>query len=154
MTDHLAVISEYYDACNTGDVASYERTLHPDVVHYFLKPNTGSRPVAGRDRLIAYWTKVQSMIDGVWVVDRLLSSGDEAVIEWTLFWNPTPEGQRVVTRGSEWFAFDSGQIIEIRSFYQQRNEDTELDAYPYLYRGYSAHGSESSAIHTTTKAAT
>jgi ketosteroid isomerase-like protein len=149
MSEPLGVIRRYYDACNSGDLAEFEATLHPEVVHYFLRPNVGSAAVGPRDVLIAYWRKVQPMIKGVWVVDRIVSEGSGAVIEWSLFWNPARGTKRVVTRGAEWFEFSDGLIIEIRSYYQQLASDTELDDYPYGSRGYSVHGAESSSIHTT-----
>ena len=37
-----ALISRYYDGCSAGDVDLMLGTLHPDVVHWFLAPNTGS----------------------------------------------------------------------------------------------------------------
>ena len=40
--------------------------------------------------------------------------------------------------GAEWFTFSpAGLITEIRSYYQQRPESTELDGFPYAGRGYS-----------------
>ncbi len=51
--------------------------------------------------------------------------------------------ERVATRGAEWFTFaDDGRITEIRSYYQQRPETTELDGFPYAGRGYSVPGAE------------
>lgn len=147
MTSRRSTITRYYDACNTGDIAGFEETLDADVVHYFLAPNVGSAPVASRERLIGYWRKVQPMIDGRWVVDHVVESGNEAVIEWSLFWTP-PHGVRVVTRGSEWFVFSADdQITEIRSYYQQRDGDTDLESFDYAGAGYSRHGAESSRLH-------
>lgn len=151
MSTNLDVIRRYYDACNSGDVAEYEATLHPEVVHYFLRPNVGSAPVGPRERLIAYWRKVQPMITGVWVVDSIVSADESAVIEWSLFWTPAGDQKRVVTRGAEWFDFRDGLIVEIRSYYQQQPQDTELEAFDYAQRGYSVHGAESSTVHQTRK---
>jgi ketosteroid isomerase-like protein len=144
----LEVIRRYYDGCSTGDVDAMAATLAENVVHYFLAPNTGSAPVRGAEHLAHYWRKVAAMIEARWVVDHCLAGEGEAVIEWTMFWRPTGAEQRVASRGAEWFTFaDDGRIAEIRSYYQQRPESTELDGFPYADRGYSTSGAERSALH-------
>jgi hypothetical protein len=71
-----------------------------------------------------------------------------AVIEWTMFWRPDGAPGRVATRGAEWFVLAAdGRIAEIRSYYQQRAQTTELDGFPYATRGYSTAGVERSALH-------
>lgn len=141
------LIRRYYDACSAGDLDGLHATLHPDVVHYFLAPNVGSAPVRGREHLARYWRKVQAMIEARWIVERLVADGDEAVIEWTMWWRPQGTDARVATRGAEWFVVDDGLISEIRSYYQQRPETTELDGFPYAERGYSVAGVERSTLH-------
>jgi len=131
------VITRYYEGCSSADVDLMLTTLHPDVVHYFLAPNPGSTPVAGAEHLARYWRKVAQMLDARWVVDHCLSGADEAVIEWTMYWTPSEGAGRVATRGAEWFTFAQGRIREIRSYYQQRPDTTELDGFPYAARGYS-----------------
>jgi len=143
----LSVIKRYYNGCTSGDLDMMHSTLHPDVVHYFLAPNVGSKPVKGREHLARYWRKVARRIDARWVVDHAVTMGDEAVIEWTMFWRPIPDAQRIATRGAEWFVFRDGLIFEIRSYYQQRNESTELEAFDYSGRGYSTLNSERCDIH-------
>ena len=64
-----------------------------------------------------------------------------------MFWRPTPGAERIATRGAEWFVFRDGVIFEIRSYYQQRNESTELDSFDYAGRGYATLSRERSAIH-------
>jgi ketosteroid isomerase-like protein len=144
---HLALVNRYYDACNKGDVNELEKVFHPDVVHYFLSPNIGSKPVATAAHLARYWRKVQARIKGVWIVDNICESRDQAVIEWTLWWNPEGVGRRVATRGAEWFLVENSQIREIRSYYRQEPFDTELDSFRYTERGYSHHDHEYSSIH-------
>lgn len=149
----LETITRYYDGCSTGDVDAMLGTLDPDVVHWFLAPNTGSAPVRGGEHLARYWRKVAGMIGARWVVDHAVVGStpdgqDEAVIEWTMFWHPRPGAERVATRGAEWFVFAAdGRIAEIRSYYQQRPETTELDGFPYAGRGYSTAGAERSRLH-------
>ncbi len=64
-----------------------------------------------------------------------------------MWWRPGGAGERIATRGAEWFTFDDGLIREIRSYHQQREETTELDAFDYPGRGYSVPGAEHSRIH-------
>ena len=144
--DALERIARYYDACSNGDAEGVAETLCPDVVHWFLAPNQGSTPVHGAEHLGRYWRKVHGMIAPTWVVDHGICSGSEAVIEWSMFWQPA-DGPRVVTRGAEWFTFRHDKIAEIRSYYQQRAGDSELHSFPYETRGYSVHGAEHSQRH-------
>lgn len=153
--DHAQLITRYYDACSTADLDGLLATLHPHVVHYFLAPNVGSKPVAGAEHLARYWRKVAPAIEARWVVDHLVAEGDRVVIEWTMFWVPrdtaSPRGSadraRIATRGSEWFVVRDGLIVEIRSYYQQHETTTELEDFPYAARGYSHLGAEHSSIH-------
>lgn len=139
-------ILEYYAACNAGDVDALEALFTADVVHWFLAPNLAPQPVHGREHLARYWRSVQRRFDGRWVVDRVLEEGDEAVIEWTLFWTPPETGRRVATRGAEWYVFEAGRIREIRAYYRQEAATSELDGFPYVARGYSQLGAEHSAV--------
>lgn len=145
-----ALISRYYDGCSSGDVDLMLETLHPDVVHWFLAPNTGSTAVAGAEHLARYWRKVTRMLQARWVVDAICATPEQAVIEWTMWWLPEGATERVATRGAEWFTGQDGLIREIRSYYQMRPETTELDGFPYADRGYSVAGAEHSTIHQTT----
>ena len=134
----IDVVRHYYEACNVGDLDEFGATLHPDVVHYFLAPNNGSAPVRSRRGLAEYWLKVQPRINGFWEIDHWIEADTEVAIEWSLFWTPTGQAGRVVTRGSEWFELTDGLISEIRSYYHQALSDSQLEAFPYVDRGYSA----------------
>ncbi|WP_072802951.1 nuclear transport factor 2 family protein [Rhodococcoides yunnanense] len=142
-----ALITAYYDGCSAGDVDLMLRTLHPEVVHWFLAPNTGSRAVDGAEHLARYWRKVTRDIDARWVVDTICATDTDAVIEWTMWWTPAGSSDRVATRGAEWFTCVDGLIHEIRSYYQMHSATTELDGFPYADRGYSVPGAEHSALH-------
>lgn len=141
------LITTYYDGCTSGDVDKMLMTLHPDVTHWFLAPNVGSRAVRGAEHLARYWRKVTGRIDARWVVDSVCATADQAVIEWTMWWSPEGGNKRVATRGAEWFTSEDGLIHEIRSYYQMRPESTELDGFPYADRGYSVAGGERSRLH-------
>jgi ketosteroid isomerase-like protein len=146
------LITAYYNGCSAGDVDLMVSTLHPDVVHWFLAPNTGSQAVGGAEHLARYWRKVTRALDARWVVDGLVASGDQAVIEWTMFWWSDAAGARVATRGAEWFTRRDGLIDEIRSYYQMRDATTELDGFPYADRGYSTADRERTDIHPDAEA--
>ena len=141
------LISRYYDGCSAGDVDLMLQTLHPDVVHWFLAPNTGSAAVAGGEHLARYWRKATGMLHARWVADSICATPDQAVIEWTMWWLPDGADERVGTRGAEWFTCQDGRIREIRSYYQLRPQTTELDGFPYAERGYSVPGAEHSRLH-------
>jgi len=147
-SQHLALIARYYDACSRGDARGVAATTTDDVVHFFLAPNPGSAPVRGGEHLGRYWRKVHGMFSPVWVVDHGIVQSDQAVIEWSMFWTPADNKDRVVTRGAEWFVVRDGRIDEIRSYYQQKPADTELDGFPYGERSYSTHDAVRSAGHT------
>lgn len=143
----LPLIIEYYDACTRGDAATLQGMFTEDVVHYFLQPNVGSAPVGGAEHLARYWRKVARMLRSRWVVESLIERGDEAVIEWSMYWEPNADGQRIVTRGTEWYVFDGGRISEIRSYHKQVRQDSELAGFDYAAAGYSTRGRESSRLH-------
>lgn len=143
----LDLIRRYYDGCTSGSLEVLHDVLHPEVVHYFLAPNPGSAPVRGREHLARYWRKVARMIEARWVVESCVAEGGQAVIEWSMHWRPESAEARIVTRGAEWFVIEDGLIREIRSWYQQRPETTELAGFPYAERGYSVPGREAGGIH-------
>ncbi|GAB3298271.1 hypothetical protein EK0264_16765 [Epidermidibacterium keratini] len=143
----LTLIRDYYDACTRADAAALQAMFTDDVVHYFLHPNVGSKPVAGGEHLARYWRKVAGMISARWIVENIIERGDEAVIEWSMYWNAHPDAPRIVTRGAEWYVFDGDQIAEIRSYHKQPEHSSELDGFEYAERGYSTLGNEASTLH-------
>ncbi|WP_134322464.1 nuclear transport factor 2 family protein [Cumulibacter soli] len=146
--ERLNAIAGYYDACTAADVDALMGYFTEDVVHYFLQPNVGSRPVAGREHLARYWRKVAQLINARWVTDSIIARGDEAVIEWSMFWNPDGSADRIVTRGMEWYVFEDDLIGQIRSYHMQLRESTELEEFAYVAAGYSTLAAERSALHT------
>jgi len=149
--EKLALIRRYYDGCSTGEVAAMLATLDENVVHYFLAPNPGSKPLRGAVHLANYWRKIQRLFEARWVVDSIIGEGDEAVIEWTMFHTPKPGGARVALRGAEFYRFANGRIAEIRGYYNQIDRSTELEGFDYPMRGYSQLGREQSALHRSSR---
>jgi hypothetical protein len=82
-------------------------------------------------------------------VDSIVGEGDEAVIEWTLYWVPPANGTRIATRGAEWYRFEDGRIAEIRAYHEQLDTTTELEGFDYASRGYSTLAHEASVLHPT-----
>ena len=146
-TANTELIIRYYDGCSAGDLDELRATLHPDVVHYFLAPNPGSAPVAGAEHLARYWRKVaryRRPVGGRPRARRRLRGGHR--VDDVL---PARRGdrERVATRGAEWFVFRDGLIVEIRSYYQQRPQTSELHGFPYGERRFSVLGAERSCVH-------
>ncbi|WP_158716269.1 nuclear transport factor 2 family protein [Blastococcus sp. Marseille-P5729] len=143
----LPLIVAYYDACTRADAGALQSMFADDVVHYFLQPNVGSSAVGGAEHLARYWRKVARMLRARWVVESLIERGDEAVIEWSMYWEPETDRRRIVTRGTEWYVFDGDRIAEIRSYHKQARESSELDGFDYPAAGFSTAGHESSRLH-------
>jgi len=136
-TDHIETIKRYYHGCSTGDVELMTSTFAPDVIHYFLEPGTSA--VEGAEHLARYWRKVQKLLDARWQVDYGFAAGDDAVIEWTIFWTNPENGRRLATRGAELYVMRDGLIAEVRAYYNQlRDADSGLVDFDYAARRYSA----------------
>jgi len=130
------VIARYYAGCTAGDIALMMSTLDPEVTHYFLDPQTQS--VSGAEHLARYWRKVQALLDARWEIDSIVAQGQDAAIEWTIFWTEPSSGKRLTTRGAEFYRFRGELIYEIRAYYHQRRDaNSALVDFPYEERAYS-----------------
>ena len=147
------LVVRYYDACNAADVDGLLAVFAPEMTHYFLAPNPGCTALRGAQTVAETIAKLQRSYEGVWVVDHYLGDGDEAVIEWTLYWTSSKTGERIATRGAELYRFRDGLITEVRAYYRQRHESSELDGFDYAGHGYSLAENEASAIHTPVREA-
>ena len=145
MSTTLALIEKYYDACGRGDQDAVRSTLQPDITHYYLAPNVGSRPVRSAEHLAHKVHKSAQKLGARWQVDRLIEQGDRAAIEWAMTWTPSGVETPIVTRGCEWFELSDGLIAEVRSYHQVLDEPCDLDGFPYAGRKYSGIDRESSA---------
>jgi hypothetical protein len=84
---------------------------------------------------------MQPRVSGMWVVDRALVQGDEAVIEWTMRWTPEGQSKPQLVRGAEWYVFRGDLIAEIRAYYLNprlpyMRTDFDLQDFPYEKRAY------------------
>ena len=111
--DHIEVVLDYFDACNTGDLEQLCRTLDDDVVHYFL-PEVHS-PIRGAEHLAKYWRKFQKVFAPGWRIDQIVGSGDEVVSEWSCAIVLPQSGERMMFRGTEWYVMRDMRIAEVRA---------------------------------------
>lgn len=133
--DHIEVVLDYFDGCNTGDLEQLRRTLNDDVVHYFL-PEVHT-PIHGAEHLAKYWRKFQKAYDPVWRIDHIVGSGHEVISEWSCAIVLPQSGERMMFRGTEWYVMRDMRIAEVRAYYQYDEvRDCELNGFPYLERGY------------------
>ena len=133
---YIAIIESYYSGCNTADVERMMATFTDDVVHYFVD----HAPVSTAAGLADYWAKVGPRTHANWSVDHWLVQEPEAVIEWSMAWQPPGAASMEILRGSEWFRFRNGRIAEIRSYHNnvhlQSPDNRELHGFDYVGRGY------------------
>lgn len=134
-----ALMREYFEACNAGDVEGVAACFVEDGVHYF-PPGMYGGPFVGGRTIGERWAAAVEELGSIWTVDQVVTDPDSAraVMEWTHF--KTTDG--TVLRGDEWYEFDpeSGLIREIRAYYASPQdpdlERLELGGFDYEGRGY------------------
>jgi SnoaL-like domain len=109
----------------------------PHIRVYFLH----QPPIEGREVLARYWREFQAATRAHWTVDRVLTVGSEAVLEYSMLWTPPAPDKEVLMRGIDWLSCVQEQIEEIRQYYDVRglvsdDEPYELQGFPYGERGY------------------
>lgn len=129
------VVRAYFDACNESSVDGFNAVLANDAIHYFPPGTEG--PYRGKEAIAALWLGFAQEKGSSWTIDRLLSDGNEVVVEWSHFKSRVGE----LIRGAEWYQFDrDGKIVEIRAYYASPRDPklarNELDQFPYAQRGY------------------
>ena len=135
--DHLEIIRRYYEGCSTADAALLRSVLSENVAHYA----TDMDAIVGAEPLIAFFLRFAPAVQAVWHVDHGIVQGDEAVIEWTMQWQPTERGVGL-KRGAEWYVFDGTKIREIRAYYtnpyaKPDHARAALKGFDYDARGYT-----------------
>jgi hypothetical protein len=80
-----------------ADHAALVSCFTPDAVHYF-PPGLPDIPWRGADTIAAKWVWCVENLGSQWTIEKVLVSGDEAVIEWTHWKRPghRPARRRVV----------------------------------------------------------
>lgn len=134
--EYIETIKRYYQGCNSADRELMLDTFSDDVVHYFVD----QPPVVGAQALANFWAKVGPKTQARWTLDHALVHGDEAVIEWSMFWTPPATQVRELLRGAEWYVFRDGKIAEVRSYHNNYHlhdvRNYQLRDFPYDARGY------------------
>jgi len=135
--EHLErTVRKYFEACNNASRDELYEVLADNVVHYF--PPGAAGPYKGKEAVASLWIEFVREKGSCWTIDRLISDGYEAVVEWTHF--KTKIGE--VIRGAEWYEFDAaGKIVEIRAYYASPRDATrkanELQGFPYPEKGFA-----------------
>ena len=131
-------IRDYFDACNSGDVARIACYFEPDAVHYF-PPGMYEGPFRGAATIARKWSEAVAGLGSYWTVDQVICEPPKrrAVIEWSHF----KRRKGVLLRGDEWYIFaPSGLIAEVRAYYASPQDPAlpalELGGFDYRGRGY------------------
>lgn len=131
----LAAVRQHFAGCNAADADLLRQCSAEDIVYYYLDP--GTQPVRGAEESVAWWVKVSKALDGHWTIDNILVSGEQAALEWTYTWTSKKNGERRLTRGTDWFLVRDGRVAEVRAYFvRPRDEDSELEGFDYAGRGY------------------
>ena len=128
-------VRTYFEGCNEGSHGKMASVFAPSIVHYFPPGMFG--PVVGAQSISDLWRSMIRRAGSRWTIDRMISSEQEVVIEWTHF---QPRNGSYV-RGAEWYEFDEdGLITVIKAYYASPRDRSlaanELDGYPYVELGY------------------
>ncbi len=126
--DHAARITAYFASCTSGTPDEIAAHFSADAVIY----DTNHSPVVGATEIGAFWERVRSQWNGAaWGVDRVVSDGDTAAIEWHM--TGESDNGSFVFRGSEHYEFAGDLISEIRQYwtFDRERSDTGLQGYPY-----------------------
>ena len=128
-------VRTYFEGCNEGSHSKMASVFAPSIVHYFPPGMFG--PVVGSRAIADLWRGMIKRVGSRWTIDRMLSTDEEVVVEWT-HWQP---GANSYVRGAEWYEFDeAGLITVIKAYYASPRDRSlpanELDGYPYAELGY------------------
>ena len=126
--EHGERIVAYFASCTSGSPEEIAAHFTDDAVIY----DTNHAPVVGAAAIGAFWERIRGQWNGaVWGVDRVVSDGETAAIEWHMK-GEVAQGP-FVFRGSEHYAFDGDLIAEIRQYwtFDRGATDTGLQGYPY-----------------------
>lgn len=118
----------YFADCSTGTAEQIAAHFTPDAVIW----DTNHAPVRTAAGIGTFWDRIRGQWQGAtWTVDRIVSDGETAAIEWTMA-GVGPAGP-FRFRGSEHYAFVGDRIAEIRQYwtFDPDRLDTGLVDYPY-----------------------
>jgi steroid delta-isomerase-like uncharacterized protein len=119
--DNKAMARRYWDAWNTGNVATYDEIFAPDNIFHSDR-GTASRAGADRKQAPTRWRT--SLPDLRSTIDDIFAEGDKVVVRWTLSGThqgnieiPSvgtipPTGKQVSFAGMDIYHFRGGKIVE------------------------------------------
>ena len=139
MGARLDHVRAYYDALNTGDAELVASFFTDNAVHYYtrLGPHVGAEAIGDNAKLAV------EHIEGRWTFEHGIEQGDEACIEWTMEWTDPGSGERRLDRGTEWFRFSAGGLIEeVRAYHHSspKNRSGDLVGFDHASRGHTVLG--------------
>jgi ketosteroid isomerase-like protein len=127
-------VRAYYEALNTGDAAAVSAHFADDATHYYtrLGPHEGAKTIGDLAALGV------STIDAQWYIENLIEADDEVAIEWTMTLRDPKSGEKRLDRGTEWFRFRDGKILEVRAYHHggKKNLQGDLLGFDHEGRGY------------------
>ncbi|MEM7092467.1 MAG: nuclear transport factor 2 family protein [Actinomycetota bacterium] len=121
-------ITAYFASCNDDPPDVIAAHFTDDAVIF----DTNHAPIRGAEAIGAFWERIRGQWDGaVWGIDRIISDGESAAIEWYMRGVGT-QGP-FIFRGSEHYAFEADRIAEIRQYWTFDRDvpDTGLQGYDY-----------------------
>jgi ketosteroid isomerase-like protein len=126
--DREARIRAYFGSCNHGSPEEIAAHFTDGAVIW----DTNHAPVRTADGIGRFWQRIREQWRGArWSVDRVVTDGDTAAIEWAMT-GTGPDGP-FRFHGSEHYAFEGDRIAEIRQYwiFDRDRLDTGLVDYPY-----------------------
>ena len=132
LLDH---VRSYYAALNSGDPDRVASHFTDDAVHYYtrLGPQEGARTIGEHTK----WAVEK--LAGRWNIEDAVDDGERVVIEWTMTWRSPRTGEPRIDRGSEWFEFRDGRIVEVRAYFHsdEKNRSGDLLGFDHAGRGHT-----------------
>ena len=112
-------VRAYYADLRGTDADAIARHFTSDAVHYYTRrpPDVGARAIA--DLAVA----AGRHLGAVWTLHNLVADEHQVAIEWSMAFDHPERGERMLDRGTEWFAFRDGLIREVRAYYNARGGD-------------------------------
>lgn len=127
-------VRAYYEALNSGDAELVSSHFTDDATHYYtrLGPHEGAKTIGDLAALGV------STINAQWYIENLIEADDQVVIEWTMTWRDPQSGEQRLDRGTEWFRFRDGKILEVRAYHHgsKKNPQGDLLGFDHEGRGY------------------
>ena len=128
----------YVIGVNAGDEKLMLECFADDLKVY----NNSIPPRFGAAEHAAYWARMHDEWRARFTIDRLVTSDNEAVMEWSALLYPPGGTTEQLIRGVDWLLFEKGKIVEIHEYGDPRlgPEPPPLSGalvgFPYQERGY------------------